>query len=1262
MKRLLSIILTLAMLASTFALAIPTVSATEEDTTVYTEVATLDQFVAALAAKQNIKLTADITLKKNTKYQLYTTTTLNGNGHTIYIPEMDGNINSPFAWAVDTTMENYYATTTIKNINFGSADYPFVHRNTSQNAMALFVGLSSGYSALFENVNLYYNLTTPVAVTGGGLVASTGGTIDFKGCNVFIESHDISTACGGVIGTISGNGVVTMTDCNVYGRVSNEASTASGFVGMLQGSLTMNNCKNYANIASTSTAGAKFAIGGLVAYATASFTKLELNNCINYGNIAGNGNAGGLIGYVETSTAGARTKLNNCINYGNVKAYDGQAAGFVAYVRKVDLTGCINYGTCTGWDAGGFVGNGDNVIFDKCLNAGSIYGERNGTCCAGGFMGIAYTIIAKNSVNIGPVNMMSGKDHGVGNFFSYLSGTATMTNCYAFAPLASATGKEAVIAGQSSPGTVVSTGCKYIDFGAAAGLLGDDCKAVALEDAPALVKSLLNIDVMIGEKDRLVIATPAIRGVQSTTPENGTQSIRVLATMGKALDKIEQVGFKITFTKNGVASEETNYSGKTVFVSINEQIGVESNKITARELNGEYIFSAEIQNVPTVDTTFVITATPWISDGTNTYYGEEKTITYENGEYTEKVMDTTDNLPNPLLYGSPLPQKANTALYKKSVLFCGDSITFGSQDRGVYAPTRTWAGRIAYVHDMDYVNAGIPSAGVSDARAAYSIIVDQAEKYKDREFDFVMLHGGVNDAWGTNGSAPTPVGTVTPVGTTTFDRDTFAGGLENLLYNVKIWYPNAKIGYIINFYAPNEMSGTVSEMSEYVDMTKVICDKYDIPYIDLYNNAELTEKLQVTSRVSAEQTAYIPDHIHPNAGGYDVIYPYIEEFMETELAGGKSSAEPEATLSIGNIDISQYKIIYAAPTENTAMLNYWRPEFDSARLTAQRLADLIEAKFGVKIPVYSDEFAPETAYEILVGNTNRAASATANVTALTTDRYYVGMVGSKLVICGGAAGTTWHAVDGIETYFGTSVADDQYVINQRSNYSGEYHLQRVAFIGDSITYGAITTDYTTNGSQRGFVKQTGRVDWRESVVTGYGSPGTRLVDFMNISLWSTFCADAQANPYDEVVIMLGINDANVADKASGWSSDLDASFTAALETMVKSIDSMNPNAEIVIMTCAVHYRTTAAGYTGTCIVSSANVVALQKATAQSLKNAGYNVHLFDMNAYSTANISQAMFDSDCLHPADAGHEVMARGVAKMLQLLREGKTDQYLLY
>ena len=1271
MKRGLSIVLTLAMLLGMCAAAIPTATAAE-DTTVYTEVATLDQFVAALAAKKNIKLTADITLAKNTKYQLYTTTTLNGNGHTIYIPEMDGNINSPFAWAIDESLgDGKYATTTIKNVNFGSEEYPFVHRNTSQSAMALFVGLSANYYALFENVNLYYNLITPVAVTGGGLVASTNGNITFTGCNVFIESHNLSTATGGVIGTISGNGVVTMNDCNVYGRVSNEASTAAGFVGMLQGSLVMNNCKNYANVASTSTAGEKFAVGGLVAYVTASATKMEFKNCINYGNVAGDKAAGGFIGYAENRTNSARITFTDCVNYGKVKSENGSAGGFIGWARVLRFTNCVNYGTCTGWSVGGFAGNADNVFFDNCINAGSIYGEakKGQNCCAGGFIGLAYTIVPTNCVNIGYVNMMSGASHGSGNFFSYLSSTATMTNCYAFGQIDSATGKHGVIAGTSSPGKVVSAGCKYIDYGTVAGLLGDDCKEVALQDAPALMKSILGVDALVGERDRIVLVNPKISGVQSTTPAGGVQNIRVLATMGKALNVVKNVGFTLQFIENGVAGKAVEYSTKKVMVSVNNNLGVASEKISADQMQGDYIFTAEVQNVP-VDGTFVIKATPWVSDGTNTYYGETETLTYENGEYTDRVVDPTDNLPNPALYGTPLPQKANTALYKKSVLFCGDSITYGTQDRGVYAPTRTWAGRIAYVHDMDYITAGISSAGVSDARKAYSIIVEQAEKYKDRHFDFIMLHGGVNDAWGTGGSEPTPVGTITPVGTTTFDRDTFAGGLENLLYSVKQWYPDAKIGYIINFYAPNELSGTVSEMSEYVDMMKLVCDKYDVPYIDLYHNEELTAALKVTSRDSAEQKSYIPDNIHPNAGGYDLIYPYIEEFMETVLAGGESSAEPEANLSIGNIDISQYKIIYAAPTENADMKNYWRPEFEAARISAERLADLIEVKFGVKLPVYSDKNAPETAYEILVGNTNRAASKIAAVTSLTTDQYYVGMNGSKLVICGGADGTTYHAIDGIEEYFKTAVADNEYVINARSKFSGEYHLERIAFIGDSITYGAYSTGYTTNNAQRGYVRQAGRYDWKESVVKGYGSAGTTLVDFMGISLWKTnFVNDATANPYDKVVIMLGINDANVADKASGWNDSLSTSFTTALENMVKAIDSMNPDAEVVVMTCCVHFRTAEMGYTGTCIKSSVKVVELQKQTALKLKNAGYNVHLYDMNAYSTDNVTYEMFNdasrsnaNDSLHPADAGHEVMARGVAKMLQMLREGKTDEYLLY
>ncbi|MBR7165535.1 MAG: hypothetical protein IKD18_04570 [Clostridia bacterium] len=61
--------------------------------------------------------------------------------------------------------------------------------------------------------------------------------------------------------------------------------------------------------------------------------------------------------------------------------------------------------------------------------------------------------------------------------------------------------------------------------------------------------------------------------------------------------------------------------------------------------------------------------------------------------------------------------------------------------------------------------------------------------------DFVMLHGGVNDAWS-----------------------------------------KAKIGYLINFQLPAANKGYLSDMMDYVEMTKKICNKWGISYFDMYTH------------------------------------------------------------------------------------------------------------------------------------------------------------------------------------------------------------------------------------------------------------------------------------------------------------------------------------------------------------------------------------------------------------------------------------------
>ena len=49
-----------------------------------------------------------------------------------------------------------------------------------------------------------------------------------------------------------------------------------------------------------------------------------------------------------------------------------------------------------------------------------------------------------------------------------------------------------------------------------------------------------------------------------------------------------------------------------------------------------------------------------------------------------------------------------------------------------------------------------------------------------------------------------------------------------------------------------------------------------------YNNPELIQQMKVNN--TADRMTYLPDNIHPNAGGYDLITPYVSKWMKEVLA------------------------------------------------------------------------------------------------------------------------------------------------------------------------------------------------------------------------------------------------------------------------------------------------------------------------------------------------------------------------------------------
>ena len=65
-------------------------------------------------------------------------------------------------------------------------------------------------------------------------------------------------------------------------------------------------------------------------------------------------------------------------------------------------------------------------------------------------------------------------------------------------------------------------------------------------------------------------------------------------------------------------------------------------------------------------------------------------------------------------------------------------------------------------------------------------------------------------------------------------------------------------------------------MSEYFALSKEICDKWGIPYLDLYFDETFNREV-----LKSETNEFLPDFIHPNSGGYNLLAPVIEDWMKT---------------------------------------------------------------------------------------------------------------------------------------------------------------------------------------------------------------------------------------------------------------------------------------------------------------------------------------------------------------------------------------------
>ena len=206
----------------------------------------------------------------------------------------------------------------------------------------------------------------------------------------------------------------------------------------------------------------------------------------------------------------------------------------------------------------------------------------------------------------------------------------------------------------------------------------------------------------------------------------------------------------------------------------------------------------------------------------------------------------------------------NNILIGKSALYFGDSICYGEGYRGGYAKL------ISENNNMTYINKGVSGATIT-RRDGISCILDTVLNSNDTA-DYIILEGGTNDAGGFQ-----EFGEITTGYTAALNETTFCGAVESLLKNSLIKWHDKKICFILTTNTYRR-----PDQKHYFDTIKQICEKWSVPYLDLYTKGRLNTNIEIMKNTYTSDWQGTPDGLHPNEQGYKLFYvDQITEFLKT---------------------------------------------------------------------------------------------------------------------------------------------------------------------------------------------------------------------------------------------------------------------------------------------------------------------------------------------------------------------------------------------
>lgn len=243
----------------------------------------------------------------------------------------------------------------------------------------------------------------------------------------------------------------------------------------------------------------------------------------------------------------------------------------------------------------------------------------------------------------------------------------------------------------------------------------------------------------------------------------------------------------------------------------------------------------------------------------------------------------------------PEPQKPLETLQGKTIVWNGDSICHGTSQYG------NWATRVAENNDMEdgtWKNYGVGGGTITEdliyqsGNLRHSVCTTLEQMFLEFPYaDYVILEGGTNDAdlLGkiTNGAHSSDFGH--------YDVDdfsgeyntyTFCGALETIFYNAKELWPDAKICFIVA-QKMGINTATSDNRYAYFQAAMQICEKWEIPYLNLWGDCDLdpTNPEMYDPSKSAEENeqagSMYRDGQHLTAKGYDYTTAIIEAWLKS---------------------------------------------------------------------------------------------------------------------------------------------------------------------------------------------------------------------------------------------------------------------------------------------------------------------------------------------------------------------------------------------